>query len=134
MAAATEGASGRRGGARPGAAERAAVTAACERLIAENLLPRFLPAIRPTEFNYPVGISGHWHGGSYRFLTRYRSGFPENKGREFDAPFARLNYVASDRFDISWFRHTGRWHLLHHGVTLAKAMRLIGTGELLVPF
>ena len=67
-------------------AERARVTAACERFIDEFLKPRFLPSIRPTEFNYPVDILGKWHGAKYRFIQRYRSGFPENLGEEFDAP------------------------------------------------
>src|SRR5271170_95288 len=81
-------------------AERARVTAACERFIDEFLKPRFLPSIRPTEFNYPVDILGKWHGAKYRFIQRYRSGFPENLGEEFDAPFARLDWISPDRFDI----------------------------------
>jgi hypothetical protein len=68
------------------AAEKAAVTAVCEQLIEEFLKPRFLPAIRPTAFNYPVDIIGKWHGTKYRFIQRYRSGFLENQGEEFDAP------------------------------------------------
>ena len=75
-------------------AERVRVTAACERFIDEFLKPRFLPSIRPTEFNYPVDILGKWHGTKYRFIQRYRSGFPENLGEEFDAPFARLDWIS----------------------------------------
>ena len=85
-------------------AERARVTAACERFIDEFLKPRFLPSIRPTEFNYPVDILGKWHGAKYQFIQRYRSGFPENLGEEFDAPFARLDWISPDRFDIQWHR------------------------------
>jgi hypothetical protein len=73
------------------AADKSAVTTACQRLIGDFLKPRFLPAIRPTQFNYPVDILGKWHGTKYRFIQRYRSGFPENLGEEFDAPFARLD-------------------------------------------
>src|SRR5271156_5727742 len=87
-------------------AERARVTAACERFIDEFLKPRFLPSIRPAEFNYPVDILGKWHGAKYCFIQRYRSGFPENLGEEFDAPFARLDGISPDRFDIQWHRHT----------------------------
>src|SRR3954469_18873540 len=36
----------------------------------------------------------------YRFIQRYRSGFPENLGEEFDAPFARLDWISRNRFDI----------------------------------
>src|ERR1700709_68026 len=68
--------------------EKARVTAACEHLIAEFMKPRFLPEIRPTEFNYPVDILGKWRGAQYRFIQRYRSGFPDNLGEEFGAPFA----------------------------------------------
>ena len=39
---------------------------------------------------------------------RYRSGFPENLGEEFDAPFARLDWIACDTFDFPWHRHTRR--------------------------
>ena len=49
-------------------AEKAGVTTACERLIEEFLKPRFLPAIRPSTFNYPVGILGKWHGTKYRLI------------------------------------------------------------------
>ena len=122
-----------RDGDKPSETEKVAISAACEKLIAQVLLPRFLPAIRPTEFNYPVNIAGRWHGNGYRFVTRYRSGYPENKGKEFDAPFARLEYVSSDCFDISWFRHTGTWFRLHRGVTLAEAIQLIGAGGVLSP-
>ena len=44
---------------------------------------------------------------------------------EFDAPFARLEYVGRDRFDISYFRHTGRWWTVFRGVTLAEALALL---------
>src|SRR5262249_5142084 len=98
-----------------------------------SLLPQCLPAIRPTEFNYPVGLGGKWHGNKYRFITRYRSGHAENRGEEFDAPFARLDYVGPDRFDLSYFRYTGEWFRLHRGVTRGQALRLIASEELLQP-
>ena len=68
---------GGRAGNKPSPAEKAAITAACERLIAEVLQPRFLPEVRPSgTFNYPVAIEGKWHGNKYRFSTRYRSDDP----------------------------------------------------------
>jgi hypothetical protein len=114
-------------------AEKASVTDACERLIEEFLKPRFLPAIRPTEFNYPVDILGKWHADKYRFIQRYRSGFPENLGEEFDAPFARLDRIGRDSFDIQWHRHTGEWFRLHRGLTLAEAMQTLKTDRILHP-
>src|SRR5262249_31477483 len=82
------------------AADKSSVMAACQQLIDDFLKPRFLLAIRPTQFNYCVDILGKWHGTKYRFVQSYRSGFPENFGEEFDAPFARLDRISRNRFDI----------------------------------
>ncbi|MCH8168762.1 MAG: hypothetical protein IIC03_12670 [Proteobacteria bacterium] len=117
--------------------EKAAVAAAGERFIAEVLKPRFLPEIRPTAFNYPVDIFGKWRGSKYSFIQRYRSGFPENLGEEFNAPFSRLDHVeeriGETCFDVMWRRHTGQWWRLHSAVTLEEALRLIETEPLLQP-
>jgi hypothetical protein len=33
----------------------------------------------------------------------------ELMGEEFDAPFARLDWISRDRFDLQWHRHTAEW-------------------------
>jgi len=117
--------------------EKATVAAVCERFIVEILKPRFLPEIRRTEFNYPVDIFGKWRGSKYSFITRYRSGFPESAGEEFDLAFTRLDHVeefiAETRFDVMWHRHTGQWFRLHSSVPLDEALRLIESEPLLQP-
>lgn len=117
--------------------DKAAIATVCERFIANTLKPRFLPCIRPTQFNYPVDIFGRWRGNKYSFITRYRSGFPDNLGEEFDAAFTRFDHVeehlAGNRFDVMWHRHTGRWFQLYVAVTLDEALRLVSTDELLQP-
>ena len=117
--------------------EKDDLAAACKRFIDERLTPRFLPEVRPTGFNYPVALHGRWRGRSYSFLTRYRSGFADNLGEEFDAPFARLDHVEEkfDRvaFDVMWRRHTGRFWPLRSDVTLEEAFAIIETEELLWP-
>ena len=87
-----------------------AITTACERFIDDVLKPRFLSEIQPTEFNYCVDILGKWHGNRYRFMQRYRNDRPDRYIEpEFVAPFARLEYIGQDRFDLAYFRHTERW-------------------------
>lgn len=117
--------------------EKATIAAACEHFIAHTLKPRFLPEVRPTEFNYLVDINGRWRGSKYSFITRYRSGFPDNLGEEFDSAFTRLDHVeehlAETRFDMMWHRHNGQWWRLHASVALEEALRLIGTESLLQP-
>src|SRR6266436_4388497 len=60
------------------AVEKRAIIAACEAFIRDVLKPRFLPEIRPTEWNYVIDIRGSWAGKRYRFIQRYRSGWEHN--------------------------------------------------------
>ena len=119
------------------AQEKAEIAAKCGRFIEDTLKPRFLPEVRPTEFNYPVDLIGRWRGDRFSFIIRYRSGFPENAGEEFDAPFTRLDHIyeclSETRFDVMWRRHTGQWQPLHRSVTLEEALRLIETEPFLQP-
>jgi len=117
----------------PDEAEKQAIIAACETFIRNVLKPRFLPGIRPTEWNYVIDIHGAWTAGRYRFMQRYRSGMAHNRGEEFDAPFARIDRMGRDRFDIYWMRHTGKWWRLYAGVTFVEALRILETDEVLRP-
>ena len=117
--------------------EKASVAAACDNFIAQVLKPRFLLEIRPMEFDYPVDLSEKWWGSRYSFVTRYRSGFAENREQEFNAPFVRLDHddecLDGIRFDVMWHRHTGEWRRLYSAVTLEEALSLIETDPLLQP-
>ena len=119
---------GARIGNRPRPEVKAAITTECERLIVDVLLPRYLPKITPTKFNYPIAICGKWHGNKYRFITRYRSQHSGSFPPEFEAPFARLEFVAADLFDLSYHRHTGEWFCLYRQGTLVRALALIAQG------
>jgi hypothetical protein len=120
---------GGRAGAKVPAVEKAIITAACEKLIAEVLTPRFLPTVRPTEFNYPIRLYGKWHGNKYRFIVRFRSDRADAIEPEFEAPFARLDYVSRDRFDLCYRRYTGEWLRLYGPVGLNEALDLIASDD-----
>ena len=126
------GAAGRAGN-KPSAGDKSIIAAACDKLITEVLTPRFLPEIQPTNFNYPVAIYGRWHGNKYRFITRYRSDDPQSYEPEFEAPFARLEYVSRGQFDLSYHRHTGEWLCIVQRVSLAEALDLIASDSLFAP-
>ena len=117
----------------PDASEKEVIVAACEAFIGDVLKPRFLPQIRPTQWNYVIDIHGAWAVGRYRFMQRDRSGMEHNRCDEFDAPFARIDRMGPDGFDIYWMRHTGKWWRVHVGVTLAETLRILETDEVLYP-
>ena len=116
----------------PDDAEKQMIVAACEAFIVDILKPRFMPQIRPT-WNYVIDIHGAWAAGRYRFMQRYRSGMEYNRGEEFDAPFARIDRMGPDRFDIYWMRHTCKWWRLHTGVTLVEVLQILETDGVLHP-
>ena len=111
--------------AKPSEVEKRAIVAACDAFIRDVLKPRFLPEIRPTEFNYCIDIFGEWRAGRYRFMQRYRSDAPNRIRDEFETPFVRIDYLGPDNFDIYWMRHNDQWHPVFHGVTLKQAFELM---------
>ena len=115
---------------------KAEIAAKCERFIARVLKPKFLPEIVPTQWNYPVDISGRWRGSKYSFLVRFRSGFPGNAGEEFESGFVRLAHAPGGpefHFDVIWHRHTGQWCPVYRAVTLEEALHAIETDGVLRP-
>lgn len=105
--------------------QKAAIISACDAFIRDVLKPRFLPEIKPNEFNYAVDIFGDWRAGRYSFMQRFRSDAPNRLRDEFDRPFARLDFMGADRFDIYWMRHNDQWCLVHQGATLKEALQLL---------
>jgi hypothetical protein len=116
--------------------EKAAIAATCDRFISGILKPKFLPEIKPTEFNYAVAIVGKWRASNYSFIVRFRSGFPENKGEEFDSAFARLDYApegTETRFNVRWRRHSGQWWPTYFSLTLEEALTALASDGVLRP-
>lgn len=69
--------------------EKLLIALRCETFITEQLAPRFLPEIRPTEWNYPIALHGKWRGSKYSFFTRYRSGWEDDAGEGFESAWVR---------------------------------------------
>jgi hypothetical protein len=49
------------------------------------------------------------------------------------SPFARLDWLSRDRFDGQWHRHTGDWFCLYRALSLAEALDVLVSDELLHP-
>jgi hypothetical protein len=113
----------------PDDSEKRMIIAACEAFIRDVLKPQFLPEIKPGDWNYVIDIPGAWAAGRYRFMQRRRSGMEHNRGCEFDAPFARIDRMGPDRFDICWMRHTGQWWRVHEAVTLAEVLHILESDQ-----
>ena len=117
----------------PSPLEVSIITGACDALIRDKIKPRCLPQIIETDLNYAIDIHGAWRAGRYRFMVRYRSGWPDTFGEEFDQPYARLDHMGPDNFDIYWRRHNGQWWPLHRGKTFVEAITILEEDGVLRP-
>ena len=52
---------------------------------------------------------------------------------EFDAPFARLEYVSRDCFDVSYHRHTGEWLCIFERLSLTEALEMFEGNSFFAP-
>lgn len=91
-----------------------------------------LRAKDPGPFNYPVEVFSEWRGKSFYICARYRtnSGRPEN---DFIHRSARLTMTGFERFDLSFFRHTGKWFAVRRNLTAADCFREIEANEVFWP-
>lgn len=91
-----------------------------------------LRAADPGPFNYPVEVFSEWRGKSFYLCARYRT--PSRKPAEdFVVRSARLTMTSFGRFDLAYFRHTGRWFTVDRGVTAAQCFQAIEANEVFWP-
>ena len=79
-------------------------------LVEETLKPAHVqPPPEHARFNYIVDIYAKWYGNYFYFCAKYHCPDPNAISPYFEAKFARLEYVAHDRFALSFMEHTGKW-------------------------
>ncbi|MDA1185546.1 MAG: hypothetical protein O2930_12995 [Acidobacteria bacterium] len=91
-----------------------------------------LRAREPGPFNYPVEVFSQWRGKALYLCARYRtpSGRVED---DFVVRQSRMTVTGFGRFDLAYFRHTGRWFTVYRGLTAAECFSEIEGNELFWP-
>ena len=112
---------------------KAEVTRLAEELI-EKLKPlSIVPQPADFAYGYIVDLHGKWHGRFYHFIATYHYPSPTALSPSRDVGFARLEYAGDGRFNLAYFRHTGKWFEIYRNLTPSKAMEEIEKTELLWP-
>ncbi len=102
-----------------------------DKLVETDLKPRHIK--RPpknNKYNYIVDIYTKWHGNSLYFCAKYNS---SDDMSSFINKFARLEYLKTGKFDLAYFRYTGKWWPTEMDIEFKEALKLIKAGGIYEP-
>ena len=103
-------------------------------LIKEHIRPEHVkPPPKNPRFNYIEDIFTKWRGRYFYFMAKYASPAPNRISPSFEVGFARLEFVGDNRFDLAYFRHTGKWWPVFSGLTVDEALDLVSSEGLFNP-
>ncbi|MEB3309181.1 MAG: hypothetical protein VKJ02_03030, partial [Snowella sp.] len=78
-------------------------------------------------------IGSKWYRCYFYICGTYNCPSPRAIAPSFEAKFTRLEYVAPDKFNLAYFRHTGQWWEVDRDLTLEQALTEIKTNLIYHP-
>ncbi len=105
--------------------EKAAISKQFEPII-EELKKNIQPIPEPQEFNHCIDIFSKWRGNFFYIMLKYKTG--KNSTQDFfDTGLARLEYYGENQFNLSYFRHTGKWEplFMYDDISFETAVKAI---------
>jgi hypothetical protein len=99
------------------------------------LKPKFIqPPPKKPRFNYIIDVGAKWHGSSLFFFSTFACPYPRAISPTFEARFARMEFVGSSKFNLSFMRHTGKWVVLYRFLSLDECLHSIENDFWFQPF
>ena len=96
-------------------------------LIEKVLTPKYIKAPpKKPQSNYPTEIWTKWHRSFLYFTSTWASPGPHKIAPTYERPFARMEYVGDQRFNLAYLRHTGKWWETNKNLTINQCLKLIG--------
>jgi hypothetical protein len=110
------------------------VSAKANALVEEHIRPEHVkPPPKKPKFNYIEDIFTKWRGRCFYFMAKYATPAPDRISPSFEIGFARLEFIGDNRFDLAYFRHTGKWWPVFSGLTVDEALNLVRSEDLFNP-
>lgn len=118
----------------PSAVTKANLTIKSQQLLDQILIPRYVQAAPlGHDFNYVAALYCRWRGNSFYFSATYSCPNPNAISPSFDSKFARMVYASSDRYNLSYMRHTGQWFAVASDLTIDQCLKEIKENEIFIP-
>jgi hypothetical protein len=81
------------------------------------------PPRTKSSFGNTVDIYTKWRGHDLILIAKRQGGIlVKRREEDFETKSGRLTLVGVDTFDISYFRHTGKWWTIHYDCKLKEAL------------
>ena len=113
---------------------KAEVTTRVNELIESVLKPAHVrPHAEDERFNYIIDIFGKWYQSYFYFCATYRVAGENPVPPTFETKFTRMEYAGSNRFHLSFMRHTGQWVQIYDDLTLDECLASIKDDEFFQP-
>ncbi len=81
----------------------------------------------PTDsnLNYLADIYSKWYRHYFYFCAKYNCPGPNAISPSFETKFARMEYVADNKFNLSYMRHTNQWWELYQELSIDECLKSI---------
>lgn len=97
-----------------------------DEIVKTVLIPQYVkPPPENYQLNYVVDIYTKWYRHYFYFCSTYHAPSPHAISPSFDVKFARLEYVATDKFNLAYMRHTKKWQEIAYNISLDEAFEMI---------
>ncbi len=95
-------------------------------LVESVLKPQHVqPPPEDPQFNYIEDITTKWYRSYLYFFAQYRSSGPYALDGQFDAKFARMEYIGNGLFNLAYMRHTDQWFELSTDLPLDACLAAV---------
>ncbi len=96
----------------------------CQPLV-EKFKQQYIKENPDKAYSYLTDVYTKWRGNYLHFCQKFKSENPDKIKPEFERSFVRLEYLRSDSFNFSYFRHTGKWFPVATNLTLNDCFEMI---------
>ena len=94
-------------------------------LLFESFKKQYISKTPNKEYNYTVDIYSKWYQNYFYLCEKIEPGRLNNLIEGVEKKFVRLTYTGKNKFDLSYFRHTGQWELVTQDLTLDECKEMI---------
>lgn len=104
-----------------------------DELVESALKPMHVLPPPSEKFNYIVDIRTYWRGKCLYFCATYRSQRADAPDPFFEIRFARMEYLGSDRFALSFMRGNGSWVKIYPDLSQEECLTSIRDDPFFIP-